>query len=772
MDSDSNNHNQDTPLTMLEDDHLTKKPRCATNPFDHTNDHNIVTPPHMTRRQIPDSDDEEDNESEDDTEDMEDREQPQDRTQQGESTSFCAASDENEKGAETRRKGAATANEKSTHPRPKCATSDYDIVDCPVFTPTEAEFDNPLKYIASIRPEAEKYGICVIRPPPMWKPACVLDEKSFTFPTRKERTHQLFKRRNMSTFFLDTLARHLKTEGISLEPWPSLAQVEVDLFRLYTIVEQFGGVQLITDNDGWGAVANQLGIPPFSSRSKALFSIYLKYLLSFSMLSSEQRAALEDQVRSSNTNFSDEPFGFGSGREHSLSSFKQLDMTWRKMVFGSEAVDKLPPPNVIEKKYWEIVQGDRHFNAFYGSDIDTTVFGSAFPTKPSNPFSRFGFNLNVLPGLPESMLKYLSGISGISMPWVYIGMLFSSFCWHVEDNFLYSINYMHFGEGKRWYGVPSSDAHKLEAAFRKYLPQEFENNPMLLHDLVTMMSPELLAREGVLVSTCVQMPRDYVVTFPQSYHAGFSQAYNCCEAVNFAAADWLPFGMRAMHQYRLEHRPMTLDQERLLCQVALQETDINMLRYAYPLLQQVVAKERRDIRSRLATGELPLWPLADAVQLQPEAFGVQHLDEEERTQKHSMISVEAITARMRMARGQKKAAVEEVLAAPLEDICMICCVCRRICFFSAILLKPSGTLQVQEKEGVKTRYDDDESEASNSSRLCCLDCQQLHEQHLKGHMQCLVMRFTEDDMLAILECLADKVKDAPPVPASEFYGLV
>ena len=66
-------------------------------------------------------------------------------------------------------------------------------------------------------------------------------------------------------------------------------------------------------------------------------------------------------------------------------------------------------------------------------------------------------------------------------------MMFSSFCWHVEDNFLYSINYMHFGNGKRWYGVPSSDAAKMEACFRQHLPDEFEKNPLLLHDIVTQV---------------------------------------------------------------------------------------------------------------------------------------------------------------------------------------------------------------------------------------------------------------------------------------------
>lgn len=70
---------------------------------------------------------------------------------------------------------------------------------------------------------------------------------------------------------------------------------------------------------------------------------------------------------------------------------------------------------------------------------------SAAPTKelhPLDPYSDDPWNLNNMPIVKESLLRYIkSDISGMTVPWIYLGMLFSAFCWHNEDHYTYSVNY-------------------------------------------------------------------------------------------------------------------------------------------------------------------------------------------------------------------------------------------------------------------------------------------------------------------------------------------
>ena len=54
-------------------------------------------------------------------------------------------------------------------------------------------------------------------------------------------------------------------------------------------------------------------------------------------------------------------------------------------------------------------------------------------THPLDPYSKDPWNLNNIPILSESLLRFIkSDISGMTVPWTYVGMVFSTFCWHNE----------------------------------------------------------------------------------------------------------------------------------------------------------------------------------------------------------------------------------------------------------------------------------------------------------------------------------------------------
>ena len=63
-------------------------------------------------------------------------------------------------------------------------------------------------------------------------------------------------------------------------------------------------------------------------------------------------------------------------------------------------------------------------------------------THPLDPYSKDQWNLNNIPIVADSLLRYIkSDISGMTVPWTYVGMTFSTFCWHNEDHYTYSVNF-------------------------------------------------------------------------------------------------------------------------------------------------------------------------------------------------------------------------------------------------------------------------------------------------------------------------------------------
>ncbi|KAJ4954062.1 hypothetical protein NE237_030894 [Protea cynaroides] len=295
-------------------------------------------------------------------------------------------------------------------------------------------------------------------------------------------------------------------------------------------------------------------------------------------------------------------FGFVPGKCFSLETFRRLADRAKRKWFGSACASRLQ----IEKKFWEIVEGTvGEVEVMYGSDLDTSLYGSGFPRvndlrPPSiaaevwDEYAASPWNLNNLPKLEASMLRAVShNIAGVMVPWLYVGMLFSSFCWHFEDHCFYSMNYLHWGEPKCWYSVPGSEANAFEQVMRNSLPDLFDAQPDLLFQLVTMLNPSVLQENGVPVYSVLQEPGNFVITFPRSYHGGFNFGLNCAEAVNFAPADWLPHGGLGAELYRSYHKAAVLSHEELLCVVAkLSGCNSKVLPYLKEELLRIFTKEK------------------------------------------------------------------------------------------------------------------------------------------------------------------------------------
>ncbi|KAH0941453.1 LOW QUALITY PROTEIN: hypothetical protein HID58_001090 [Brassica napus] len=395
------------------------------------------------------------------------------------------------------------------------------VDDAPIFYPTNEDFEDPLAYIEKLRSRAELFGICRIVPPVAWKPPCPLKEKEIweksKFPTR-----------------------------IQL----------IDLLQNREPIQK----------------------SPKSKKRKRGRVSKVGY-------SRRRRDSGSDDDDS--TEDAEGKFGFQTGPDFTLEEFQKYDEEFKESYFqlenGSKASENKkfkPKVKDIEGEYWRIVeQATDEVEVYYGADLETKKFGSGFPkyspdsrkSLEEHQYSTSGWNLNNLSRLPGSVLSFeRCDISGVIVPWLYVGMCFSTFCWHVEDHHLYSLNYLHTGDPKVWYGIPGSHAASFENAMKKLLPDLFEEQPDLLHQLVTQLSPSILKEQGIPVYRAVQRSGEFILTFPKAYHSGFNCGFNCAEAVNVAPVDWLVHGQDAVEGYSKQRRKSSLSHDKLLLGAAME----------------------------------------------------------------------------------------------------------------------------------------------------------------------------------------------------------
>ena len=281
-----------------------------------------------------------------------------------------------------------------------------------------------------------------------------------------------------------------------------------------------------------------------------------------------------------------EAVGFEDGPDFNYNEFKEFADNFKTNYMKQNKVEDTD----IEKEYWKIIETSQPVTIYYGSDIPTNLYGSGFDNNCN-------WNMPDFPLLKSGILRYLdSNINGVTQPWMYIGMMFASFCWHCEDEYLPSINFMHLGDTKTWYGIAPSQANAFENAVYDIIPSAVKAEPDLIFQLVTLISPAQLMARKVNVFKLEQNAGEFVITWPQAFHAGFSHGFNCGEAVNFGADFWIPFGKVAAKKYKRMGRETTFSHEHLLLSTILNSETGEFDRKTLHNEIKLLAQEEENIR--------------------------------------------------------------------------------------------------------------------------------------------------------------------------------
>lgn len=214
--------------------------------------------------------------------------------------------------------------------------------------------------------------------------------------------------------------------------------------------------------------------------------------------------------------------GSASGGSSSTGSdFKHFKYNIDTSEFTKERCEYL------EKCYWK---GLIYADPMYGADMLGSIFDKSLKV----------WNVAALPNLLDHMDDKLPGVNEA---YLYAGLWKATFSWHLEDQDLYSINYLHFGAPKQWYSIPQNHKEKFDQVMKETFPQEYDICPDFLRHKTFLVSPSYLEAKGVKVNKIVHYEQEFMITYPYGYHAGMNYGYNLAESVNFAIEEWFDYGL-------------------------------------------------------------------------------------------------------------------------------------------------------------------------------------------------------------------------------------
>ncbi|CAA7033953.1 unnamed protein product [Microthlaspi erraticum] len=422
----------------------------------------------------------------------------------------------------------------------------------PVYRPTDTEFADPIAYISKIEKEASAFGICKIIPP-------------LPKPSKKYVFHNL----NKSLLKCPEFASGVDVSKLCQEDRAVFTTRQQELGQARK--KSKGGE---SSKSGVKQVWQSGGVytlDQFEANSKTFYKSQLGTVKEVSPVVVEAlfwKAASEKPMYIEYAN--DVPgSAFGEPEGH-FRHFRQRKRRGRGSYQRKNSHDdqsgkdgETTSPEVEKAPLASTSLSSQDSSKQKNMDVVDEMEGTA-GWKLSNS----SWNLQMIARSPGSVTRFMpDDIPGVTSPMVYIGMLFSWFAWHVEDHELHSMNYLHTGSPKTWYAVPCDYALDFEEVIRESsYGRNIDQLAALtqLGEKTTLVSPEMIVASGIPCCRLVQNPGEFVVTFPRSYHVGFSHGFNCGEAANFGTPQWLSIAKEAaVRRAAMNYLPMLSHQQLL-----------------------------------------------------------------------------------------------------------------------------------------------------------------------------------------------------------------
>ncbi|XP_055934759.1 uncharacterized protein LOC129964102 [Argiope bruennichi] len=519
------------------------------------------------------------------------------------------------------------------------------LVAAPVFYPEEHEFADPLEYINKIRPEAEQYGICKIVPPSSFKPECKVND-DMRFTAHNQYLHKMLYRWGPNVEDTACIRKHLKSQKMKFEQAPLMGGIELDISKFYHTVQQYGGLQQVIEKKRWQKVADAMRVPKSAQdRVTKLYDAYCKYLVSYDLLPSDEKQKIKEEVLADHEKHVklrnspesadediDEEENYDcvtKGRSMSLSNFYRIARNTMSMWFKNE-----PAPEEVEHEFWKIVTERQQHVVVHAGNIDSCVTQSGFPTNRS-PFAKHPWNLKVLTNNSRSVLRSMGPLSGITVPTLHVGMLFTTGCWYRDPHSFPWIEYLHTGASKIWYGIPVNGCEKFRNAMKKIVPEYCTNKPLWLSSDTAMVPPELLVKHGASLSRTIQSSGQFVVIFPESFTSTICCGYCVSESVYFAPTQWLDLAVKAFQDIKNSYESPAFSLERLLFSIGNDpkpplKTHLKTLEKILPMIENI---RRQELQLRAQLNELGLkqferLPLVEAKDKKKKSRDIEETEQE------------------------------------------------------------------------------------------------------------------------------------------------